>query len=330
MLPLRPFELVVPETVDAAVGALGPGSRLVAGGTDLLPALKHRIESPERLVSLHRIGALRLIELDEARAELRIGCAVTLAALAADARVRDLFPSLGEAAASVGGPQLRNSATLGGNLHAAPRCRYLNQTEPWRDALGGCLRTGAGVCHVVESGRRCVAALSSDCVPVLVSLDARLVLAGPGGARELPLAGYYRADGAHHVARADDELATEVRLPLPDGPRRTAYVKWRPRRAIDYPLVSVALRLDLDREGEGALVLDARIVAAVLATKPRVVMASVGGLRLDDPRLPSRMADAVHEQCRPLPNVPYDPDYRRRLLRVLTRRAVEALARAAP
>ncbi len=324
MLRLPHFEVVAPETVDAAVQALcADGARLLAGGTDLLPNLKHRLEQPTRLVSLHRIDALRRIEVDDEAGELRAGSGVALARLASDEHVRTLFPSLAEAAAAVAGPQIRNTATLGGNVHLDTRCRYVNQTELWRSAIGGCLKSGGLVCHVVEGGRRCVAALSSDTVPVLVSLDASIALRGPDGERVVSLSRYFKADGVRHLDRSPGELATDVRIPLPRGPRRTAYVKWRPRGSIDFPLVSVALRFDLDADGRVA---EGRVVAGVLGAKPRVVdlPETVIGRAPGDPALAEDVARATWEQCKPLANVPYDPDYRRHLLRVLTRRAVLA------
>lgn len=328
MLRMPPFGLVAPDSVHAAVEALAaPNARLVAGGTDLLPNLKHHVERPDLLVSLHRIPGLADVVLDEDAGELVVGTGITLTRLASDPRVRELFASLAEAAGLVAGPQIRNTATLGGNLHVDTRCRWVNQTEFWRGAIGGCLKADGDTCHVVVGGKRCVAALSSDCVPVLVSLDATLVLVGAEGERRVPLADYYHADGVRHVSRRDDELATAVRIPLPTGPRRTTYVKWRPRGAIDFPLVSVALRFDLTEEGADATIDAARAVAGVLAARPREVRfpAELSGMRFDDPRTPTIIADAVHEQCKPMANVPYDPSYRRHLSRVLTRRAVEAL-----
>ena len=185
------------------------------------------------------------------------------------------------------------------------------------------------VCHVVPKGRNCVAAMSSDCVPVLIALDARVELRGPAGARVLPMAEYYQADGTRHTVRADDEITTAIRVPLPATPRRTRYVKWSVRRSVDFPLVSLALRFDLERDEPSAPILDVRAVAGVLGAKPRQVgkLGDLAGRPLCDPDLPERVAEAVHRQCKPLPNVPYDADYRRTLLRTLARRAVADLAR---
>jgi 4-hydroxybenzoyl-CoA reductase subunit beta len=341
MLRLPLVDVEVPASLEEALEALDhPNARPVAGGTDLLPNLKHRLEGalhrtkgeggaqgPARLVSLHGLAELRRAERDEEAGVLRLGAGLTMSALASHPEVRALWPSLAEAASCVAGPQIRNQATLGGNLNLDTRCRYVNQTQFWRSAIGGCLKSDGDVCHVVPGGVKCVAALSSDCAPVLISLDAEVVLRRRGAERAMALSEYYRADGIHHTRLTPGELLTEVRVPLPRGPRRTAYVKWRVRGSIDFPLVSVALRFDLVADGASEIAA-ARVVAGVLGARPRVVrgLEALRGRALDDPEVADEVAAAVHAQCRPLENVPYEADYRRHLYRVLTRRAVRALS----
>ena len=129
------------------------------------------------LVSLAAVSALREVKVEEG--ELVIGAAVTLTEVSEHPLVREHAPSLAEAAGLVAGPLHRNMGTLGGNVNLDVRCRYVNQTKFWRDALGGgCLKSEGNVCHVVPKGRNCVAALSADTVPVLVSLDATFDLVG--------------------------------------------------------------------------------------------------------------------------------------------------------
>ena len=329
MLRLPRFDVVAPTRVDDAVAALAePGARLIAGGTDLLPNLKHRLAAPTTLVS---IGRLPLRHVERADGELRIGAGVVLADVAAHPLVRGHAPSLARAAGLVAGPTLRNLGTLGGNLHLDTRCRYVNQTPLWREAIGGCLKSHGDRCHVVPGGQTCVAALSSDCVPVLIALDASIVLHGAAGVRVVPLADYYRADGTAHTTRRPDELATEVRIPLATGPRRETYAKWTVRKSIDFPLISIALRFDLAADAPAAPIVGARVVVGALASTPRLVkrLDGVLGRALGEPVVADAIAAAVAAQCKPLPNVPYDPDYRRAVLPVHVRRAIAALAAGA-
>lgn len=332
MLRMPRFTVTTPRTLDEAVQALAtPGARVVAGGTDLLPNLKHRLEQPPVLVSLSRVRELEEVAVDDAAGVLRLGARVTLTAVAEHPRVRERFPSLARAAGIVASPLIRNMGTLGGNVNLDTRCRYVNQTSFWREALGGgCLKSEGSVCHVVPGGRNCVAAMSSDCVPVLISLGARIALQGPQGRRELPLEDYYVADGIRHTTRADDELTTEILVPLPSGARRSHYAKWTVRGSIDFPLVSVALRFELRDDRVSAPVTEAHVVVGVLGAKPRRVtrLDDVVGKALDDHALHQAVAERVHQQCKPLENVPYEAPYRRQMLRVHTRRALEAMVAA--
>lgn len=327
MLRLPTFDVVTPTSVDEAVAALAvPGARVLAGGTDLLPNLKHVLETPARLVSLAAVGELQGVRVQDDA--LVIGAGMTLTDVSVHPDVVRHAPSLADAAGRVASPLIRNMATLGGNVNLDVRCRYVNQTQFWRSAIGGCLKSEGDVCHVVPKGRNCVAAMSSDSVPVLISLDGSVVLVGPKGRREVPLAEYFNADGREHTVRAADELTTEIRVPIAKAPRRAAYRKWSVRGSIDFPLVSLALRFDLDGEGDGAAITGSRIVAGVLGAKPRVVgkLDALVGRPLSDPGLAEEVADAVHRQCKPLENVPYEAAYRRKMLRVIARRGVQALA----
>ena len=331
MLRLPEFELVTPDTLAEAARALAqPGARLVAGGTDILPNLKHRLDRPPVLVSLARVRALATIVRDDAAGVLRIGAGATLTEVAEHPEVLAAFPSLAYAAGHIASPLIRNMGTMGGNVNLDTRCRYVNQTDFWRSAIGGCLKSEGTVCHVVPGGRNCVAAMSSDCVPVLIGLGARIGLFGTSGARELLLAEYYVADGIRHTVRADGEITTELVVPLPVSPRRTGYVKWAVRKSIDFPLVSIALRFDLAEDSVDAAIERVSVVVGVLGARPREVtrLEELHGRALSDPATATLVSERVHAQCKPLENVPYEAPYRREMLRVRTRRAIAEIVRS--
>jgi 4-hydroxybenzoyl-CoA reductase subunit beta len=165
---------------------------------------------------------------------------------------------------------------------------------------------------------------------VLVALGAELVLRSVRGERVVALADYYRADGTAHLARAADELATEVRIPAAPGPRREAYVKWTVRRSIDFPLISIAMAFDLAADAVAAPIVGVRVVVGALASTPRLVrrLETVHGRALADPATADAIAALVGQQCKPLPNLPYDADYRRAVLPVHLRRGIAALVAA--
>lgn len=335
MLRLPQFGVELPETVDAVVALLrdNPGARIVAGGTDILPNLKHRLDEPPKLISLAMVRELRTVELDTSGegSDLVIGAGMTLTEVSEHPLVREHFPSLAKAAGLVASPLIRNMGTIGGNLNLDTRCRYVNQTHFWRQALGGgCLKSEGNVCHVVPKGRNCVAAMSSDCVPVLISQGAvieQVGTANEAGKRSVPAAEYFRADGLRHTVREDGELTVAIRLPLPSTPRRSAYAKWSVRQSIDFPLVSVALRFDLDQDSAHGVVQGLTVVAGVLGAKPRLVtkLDDAIGKKLSDPALSRIVSERVHKQCKPLENVPFEAPYRRQMLAVYTRRAIEEL-----
>ncbi|HEY2956346.1 MAG TPA: FAD binding domain-containing protein [Candidatus Eisenbacteria bacterium] len=321
MLTLPSFEWAMPRTVAETIAALSdrPGETLVvAGGTDAVPNLKHRLHEPRVVVHIGAVRELHFVR--EAADGLHLGALVTLAEIARHPVVRRDFPSLAKAAGLVAGPQLRNMGTLGGNLCLDTRCTYYNQTWFWRSALGFCLKKDGAVCHVVPAGKRCVAAHSSDVAPVLISLGASVEIVGRGGSRVIPVDEFFVADGIHNNVLAPGELVTRVLLPARARGMKCGYQKLRPRGAIDFPMLSVAFAA---RTANGACE-EAALVVSAIAARPRVISGVptlVQGKALDE-SLAEALAQAAYKQCHPLINVPYDHDYRREMIPVFVRRAV--------
>jgi len=321
MLTLPRFDWVRPRTVTETLAALSdrPGETLVvAGGTDAVPNLKHRLHEPRVVVHIGGVRELHFVREEEDG--LHLGAVVTLAELARHAAVRRDFPSLAKAAGLVAGPQLRNMGTLGGNLCLDTRCTYYNQTYFWRSALGFCLKKDGALCHVVPAGKRCVAAHSSDVAPVLISLGAAVEIAGRSGRRVIPVDDFFVPDGIHNNVLEPGELVVRVLVPARARGMKCGYQKLRPRAAIDFPMLSVAFAA---RVANGACE-EAALVVSAIAARPRSisgVSALVKGKPLDE-SLAETLAQAAYKQCHPLINVPYDHDYRREMIPVFVRRAV--------
>lgn len=321
MLTLPRFEWSAPRSVAEALGLLSRtrGETLViAGGTDAVPNLKHRLHEPKRVVHLGRIPELRFVRADD-RA-LEIGALTTLAEIARHETIRSEHPSLAKAAGLVAGPQLRNMGTLGGNLCLDTRCTYYNQTWFWREALGFCLKKDGVHCHVVPQGRRCVAAHSSDVAPVLISLEAEVEITGRSGTRTLAVDDFFVPDGVHNNVLEPDEIVTRVRIPARARGSSVGYQKLRPRAAIDFPMLAVAFAARL---AEGRCE-EVRLVVSALAAKPRRVAgleALVQGKPLDEAAAEA-IAQVAYRQCRPQTSVPYDQDYRHEMVPVFVRRAI--------
>jgi 4-hydroxybenzoyl-CoA reductase subunit beta len=295
--------------------------------------MKHELFTPPLVVSLANVAELKGITRIE-NGWLAIGAMTTLADVAASTLVRAQAPALAQATGLVAGPQLRTMGTLGGNVLLDTRCQWYNQTYFWRQALGFCLKKDGTACHVVEGGAKCVAAASNDSAPALMTLGAELVLERSGGRRVVPIADFWLADGTFNKRIEPGELLTEIRLPPAARGHRGAYGKLRERGSIDFPLLGVAVRVDLADDGTVA---DADVVIGALQARPVRIRNSAQLLRGLAPAS-TPFADALmslgeqaHKQCHPMPNVPGDEEWRRAMVPVYVKRTLMAAAmRAGP
>lgn len=325
MLRLPSFEYHRPETVEEAARLLdgfGEEALLIAGGTDVVPNMKHRLFEPGHLVSVRGLPELRGIQVRDD--ELVLGSGETLAAVAAHPLVRTHAASVAQAAGLVAGPQLRNMGTIGGNLCLDTRCTYYNQTRFWRQALGFCLKKDGDTCHVTRVGKKCVAAHSADTPPALMTLGAVVDFVSAQGERSVPVADLFVADGIWNTVRARNEILVRVRIPLAPAGTRTAFRKVRQRNAIDFPLLNLAVACELEPDGVARSV---RLVVSALGSRPRMVSGLdeiVVGRVLDDEVLEA-IAEKAHQQCRPLTNIIVDPEWRRAMVPVEVRRALQGL-----
>ena len=331
MLRLPKFELCTPTTLAEAVALLAesPDAMIVAGGTDLVPNMKHELFTPSRVVSLAQVRELRGI-CRNADGSLAIGAMTSLAEVAASELVRAQAPALAQACSLVAGPQLRTMGTLGGNVLLDTRCQWYNQTYFWRQALGFCMKKDGEVCHVVKGGKNCVAAASNDSAPTLMTLGATLEFASPRGRRAIAIDDFWVADGIFNKKVERDEVLVSIQVPKAPAGHRGAYGKLRDRGSIDFPLLGVAVRLDLDAQGA---VEHADVVVTALAAQPKRIAkldAILRGQRPGTPEFEAAVAEAAalaHKQCKPLPNIPGDADYRRDMVPVYVKRTLLAASR---
>jgi carbon-monoxide dehydrogenase medium subunit len=208
---MRRFDLATPESLDECLKLLaagGPETKLVAGGTDLLPQMKNGLTKPTRVIDLSGVADLRVLAPDNGRG-FRVGAAVTARQLERDARVKATYPALAESGALVGSIQVRNLATVGGNI--------------------------------------CNAAPSADMAPPLVALDAEAVIAGPRGRRRVPMASLFT--GVRQTVLGPDELLVEFLIPSPGPRSGGSYLRHTPRRELDIAVVGVASQVTLGEGG---------------------------------------------------------------------------------
>ena len=328
MLRLPEFTLTRPKSLEAALALLaehGEDALPIAGGTDLVPNMKHGLFEPKVLVSLADVAEMHGVSETE-DGGIRVGAMTTLASLAVHESIQR-YPVLAQAASLIAGPQLREVGTLGGNVMLDTRCQWYNQTYFWRKALGYCLKKDGTECHVVKGGKKCVAAASNDTAPALMSLDAVLEFEGPEGSRELPINELYVADGIVNRDARPGELLVAVRIPAPAPGHHGAYGKLRTRGSIDFPLLGVAARIDLDESG---VICAADLVVTALQARPVRVRKAAGLLAGAAPESEDfnstiqAVADAAYKQCHPLTNIPGDAEYRREMVPVYVSRTLKA------
>jgi xanthine dehydrogenase YagS FAD-binding subunit len=328
---VRPFEYVGPTTREQAVKLLAGGGTPLAGGSDLLGLMKDEVETPSRLVDLKGIRDLRAIRYEPA-AGYRIGALVTVDELAADSAVRLDYPVLAGAAERVAGPQIRNRATVGGNLCQRPRCWY------FRNGYGLLPRLGERS-MVVDGDNRYHAILGNDgpalfvspstLAPLLIALGARLSLLGPKGERTIDLESFYRSprlanEGEREHDLAPGEIVTELLLP-PVAGRRMASYEVRQRQTLDWSLATAAVVLETDpADPMESSVAKARVVLGQVAPVPWVAHEAEEMLRgkAIDAALAARAAEVAVGTAKALSQ----NRYKIQLARVAVQRALLAAA----
>ena len=268
---MRAFEYASPTTKEQAVGLLGTTwgqAEIIAGGTDLLALMKDDVVHPRRLVNIKKIDGLDGVTTTGQG--LRIGALTTLGELADNVNVTKDYPALTDALNEAASPQIRNLATLGGNLSQRPRCWY------FRGGLGLLPKDESGKNLVDHGDNRYHAILGNDgpakfvspssIVPVLIAYGATIRIAGPKGTRELPLEKYYvipKSEGEREHDLKPNEMVTEVVLPSP-GNLKIAHYEVRQKQAFDWPLAVAAVALKTD----GSTVQSARVVMGHVAPIP--------------------------------------------------------------
>ncbi len=322
MLRLPPLRHETPSTIEEAVALLAEdGALLAAGGTDLVPNLKRRQYPTARtVVSLRRVAGLSAVRVD-VDGTIRIGALTTLATITEDPQIPT---AVREAARSVASPQIRNQGTVGGNLCVDTRCDWLNVPDTWRQAAEPCLKAGGEMCWVAPAKKDCWAVSSSDLAPLMVALGAEVQLVGPDGQRFIPVEELYRDDGMAYLTKSADEILTEVVIPVDPGLRAT-YRKLRRRGSVDFPILGVAAAVRLDADGA---CISARIVLGSIASAPLRVRAAEEVLvgRPFEADAIAEAAEAARKLARPLNNTDLTSRYRKRMIPVFVRRALEELA----
>jgi 4-hydroxybenzoyl-CoA reductase subunit beta len=324
MMRLPLFEFHSPRTIAESARILhgaGTNAMLLAGGTDLLPKMKRRQQTPATLVSLRNVAGLREIQFGDSGA--RVGACVTLAEIAQDPRFHNGLSALWQAATQVATPLIRNAATLGGNICLDTRCNYYDQSYEWRKAIDFCLKKDGTRCWVALSSPKCVAVSSTDTAPALIALGARVRLVSHSGEREALLSDLYNNDGIDYLTRRPDEIVTEVLLESLHGWKST-YWKLRRRGSFDFPVLSVAAAVKTAKDGT---VEDARIVLGSVASRPLVAVDAAKfliGRPLNHATI-DEAAVLAFRVAKPLDNTDFDMSWRKKVATEFVKYALREL-----
>ncbi|NWG02243.1 MAG: FAD binding domain-containing protein [Syntrophaceae bacterium] len=318
---LPKFEYLEPRSLKKASEALTAdpkGTFLLAGGTDLLVNMKHGVIQPKRLINLKAIPHLNYIT--EGKDGLRIGALTTLHDLASSTLVQDKYPVLGQCALEVAAYTHQVMGTLGGNLCQENRCRYYNQSVFWRSARAPCYKVGGEICHVVRKSKECHSTYRGDMAPVLIAMDAKVKLVGWMGNRTIPLKRLYTQIGKKPLSLRKGEILKEIFIPSPSG--QTLYLKWRLRGTLEFPMVSLALHLEKNGEGN---IDRAKVILSGLGTGPLEafeIEKMLKGVSLDDGVI-EKISNQMVKEISPMRTSIASPNYQRKMAGILLRQGLE-------
>ncbi|WP_329256934.1 xanthine dehydrogenase family protein subunit M [Streptomyces pseudovenezuelae] len=267
---MHPFSYTRASDTREALNAGRDGGRYIAGGTTLVDLMRETVERPETLVDITRLplGEVTVTE----RGGLRIGALVTMSEAAAHAKVRTLYPVVSEALELSASAQLRNMATIGGNIMQRTRCTYFrdvtadcNKREP---GSGCAARHGVNRTHaILGTSDACVATHPSDAAVAFAALEARVHLLGSDGTRQVPFVDFLLRPGStphREQALRRGELITAVEIPALPRPLKSGYLKVRDRQSYEFALTSAAVALHV----RGGVIREARVAAGGVGTVP--------------------------------------------------------------
>ena len=322
---MPPFQLHAPTSLDEAISisdeliSKNQEFDWVAGGTDLLPNYKWHLNVKPNVISLAKIS--ELTELNETH----IGAMVRLHDLVKSSVTH---PVLAKAADTIASVMVRRSGTVGGNICLDTRCYWFNQTEQWRESIDWCHKCDCGTeadCRVIPNQNTlCVATYQADLAPVLMCLGATIHLAGPNGIRSMPLSEFFQLDGMTRNVLQPGELVTHLTLPEDVAEWHGDYQKLRQRESWDFPEAGVAA---VWKKNGTTKPTELKVATTGLESIPMLHTKEVDSCLNDWSGAESinELAESIRKSVKPVQNTWFSPSYRRKMVKVLTRRACAGL-----
>jgi len=318
---LPKFDYFEPQDLKEAVSIIQnePSAKILAGGTDILVNMKHRVECPSVIVNIKRITDLDYIRQDTE--DIRIGSLTPLKRIYSDPVLQHLA-GLTQAAFSVGSYHHQAMGTLGGNICQQNRCKYYNQSQWWRSSRPACFKAGGEICHVVNKKKICYSSYCGDLAPALLVLNAKIAILGPDGTREILLEDFFSGDGKKPLNLNDGDIVTEIIIPLEAKAGVGSYAKFANRESIDFPIVGAAYWASTQNK-------QYRVAFTAVDRKPirgHRVEAGLNGKDLSEDSLDAA-CDVAAKEAKPVKTSIYSPSYKRKMMGLLIKDAVRRAKR---
>lgn len=319
------FSYSAPVTLDECTGILsefGNRAAIFAGGTDLLVRMKLRLAKPEHLVSISRLVDLKRIIYAPGKG-LAIGAGVTLSQIASNSPIKEKCSSLADAAELVATKQIRNTATIGGNVLQNTRCRYYNRSPVWGKAVKPCFKRNGSVCHIAPKGKRCFAVYQGDLAPLLIALNAKVIIESHTRTEEIPVESLFSDNGKEPFNEMKGKVIREFLIPDHSLSTYSAYKKYRLRGGIDYPLAGVAISVERKKN----FLENLRICLTGVSSSPVLVhdIEQLIAGKPSDTKLIKEIGNFAQEGARALANLEDNPAKRRHMVRILTEELLTSL-----
>ena len=315
---LPKFEYFEPQDINEAVSILQneAAARILAGGTDLLVNMKHRVECPPVVVNLKRIADLDYIRQDNGN--FRIGALTPLKRLYMNSAITDSLPGLAQAASAVGSYHHQVMGTIGGNICQQNRCKYYNQSQWWRSSRPTCFKAGGEICHVLNKKNICYSTYSGDLAPALLVLNASIRVVGKGAEREMSIQEFYTGNGKAPLNLDAAEIVTEIVIPGEAANGVLTYMKYANRESIDFPIVGIAFWAATEQH-------EYRVAYTAVDRKPLRglnIETCLRGKELSDENI-TEACDLAAKEATPVKTSIYSAAHKRKMMGLLLRGAAE-------
>jgi len=319
---LRNFEYVEPTSIKEASSVLidEPKAKILAGGTDLLVNMKHRIELPSVVVNIKKISGLDFIRQDNGTT--RIGTLTPLKRIYESPLIMEKLPALASAASSVGSYHHQTMGTIGGNICQQNRCKYYNQSQWWRSSRQPCFKVGGESCYVVNKKEICYSTYCGDVAPALLAMNARALLGGRDDPKEISLESLFSGNGKNPLDLQRGEILTEIVIPKEALDGFSTYLKFSNRESIDFPIVGAAFHASMGKKEYG-------VSFTAVDRKPlkaQNIENFLKGKTLNEGII-EKVSGLASKEATPVKTSIYPPSYKRRIIGILLGSAINEAIR---